>query len=1734
MSGKRFFPLIRKIVHLCGSLRIALSLMFLLLILCGWGTFIELDFGTPAASLLIYRNPFFRFLILLFGVNILAAVFDRIPWKKSHVPFLCAHLGVLLLLVGCWATSRFAVEGKMTVTEGTSASSILLGNSREIVVEHPTMGQKETSRVSIPFFGGPFNLADRTSRGWNQDVYRPALNAVPPKRGFFAALSRFCFKVHYTLTGLLLRYSKGPVLSGVPNGIPELRQIEIIDYRVHADFRPSPRLSMIIAKRQEDRTEREEVVFDFENPEKRSSDVVLSQRGIRRRLKDGKRVIFTTVDSSREAESLLRLATTETCTADDSDKTTFFQLALNNGENVTRLSFEDLFRYIPDYSDSEKFANLSPEADIDLGRGWSLTRIEIVPTMVPGLETIQGWTARLELSHRETGAFDRLQLSSEWHERDIQGTVSGIVGSLFGTIPERTQNKILSREWDESLSEPLIELIQSPDGALSCRYWDGKERVTTTHAQRNPDGKFLPIELADGESLQIEEFTPQDEFGGVIATVPYSKETADEFYAKVRLRVKLQSDSGKVSTETFWLRAVPVGMTGVDESVFSRTLFDADGGIYRFRLACRNSDLGFSIHVKNFKPVYEPGASISSSFSSTVDYLPGGKNGGVDREKERDDVLIKMNHPGIFYSPTHRLSYWTYQDSYRGPFFPGNPVFDQTAGGKLLPGESCPRNEIYQTVLSLNADPGRGPKYLGSFLIVFGTALLFFRKRLAQTTALLILATELTFMSCPVMAAETETLEHKTQIDWTAWRLLPVFDEGRVMPLNSYAVMTVKEICGTDTPLIRVSPRLLEALDSGTAVSFLPLDAFLAGRNVSQKQREELERAYGEIKKQKADTQKRAAARIRQLIGEGRKFSAHELLFSWLVEPDVWEYIPFIADPDQTLHNLMARESSEESDAGFLSPAQLRGTRSYADRIDVLAAGGTREYPDWESAVREGKIDRACAMAEGRLSRFDALVFWPARGKIAAAEDELDGLLYPRQENRQTEQFTLLEELNLAVLELKQFSDRERENLDSPFDDKDFYPGQTVELGTGGRKVEVLVLINDLHRIAGEWQTDRYQENQIRLREISEKLRCAERRLVSWRDCLFSEGKGSVEFRKRVVGLSRLLTLVTEKVEKASCECVIGQWKTAVSVSDKTRIQPIPGTEKCLASPSARFAPRGAGALSILPNPESKVNANGLEKDLVWFPIQSILWDASTLSSENKRVDSNQHRDFSPVEGLREKIDAEGEDSGPAVRAFSDAAQGYLSDSPDRGGLVTRSLIRFSDEIRRMSESNSSGVQVTYPAVGALNAEYNYFRLDPFWGLWFFSLLAFLFLSLSMIFGKGGTAKAAFSLGVFFLLIAVVITAIGGGLRAYITGWAPVTNMFETVVLLAFLVLIVTLCYAFVPLLGSKVLWAWNQSDGSIRFRLIRRSVRFLLTVLLLWIAVWICYHEQGSEIGIWKAFVGSFAAQGMLDQAAVLATLGILVWFFPRFFISLFLLPFAPRMPDSERRELMTKVLDRRLFVILGALVAFLIGLLAYYNTAEFNPNIKPLTAVLRSNFWLTVHVLAIMFSYALGALAWIVSLVTLSGALFGHLSDDGTEPLLCARYKIHILTLLRFAVLFLTLGIILGARWADFSWGRFWSWDPKEVWALVTLLIYLFVLHRDRRGLSLPLGGLLGGLSILMTWYGLSFVFGGGGRHSYAAGESNRTAVLYILVAANLIYGMAAWSVFQIRKRRARRNAE
>ena len=146
----------------------------------------------------------------------------------------------------------------------------------------------------------------------------------------------------------------------------------------------------------------------------------------------------------------------------------------------------------------------------------------------------------------------------------------------------------------------------------------------------------------------------------------------------------------------------------------------------------------------------------------------------------------------------------------------------------------------------------------------------------------------------------------------------------------------------------------------------------------------------------------------------------------------------------------------------------------------------------------------------------------------------------------------------------------------------------------------------------------------------------------------------------------------------------------------------------------------------------------------------------------------------------------------------------------------------------------------------------------------------------------------------------------------------------------------------------------------------------------------------------------------------------------------------------------------------------------------SELNPRITLLMPVLQSPL-LSIHVMVIMISYALFALLALNSIVNL-------IKNETQET----RYGT-----LYWALFLLTAGIFIGAIWANMSWGRYWGWDPKEVWALITMLIYSLPLHRaslpifrNERFLNWYL--VLAFLSVIITYFGVNFILGG--LHSYA----------------------------------------
>lgn len=182
------------------------------------------------------------------------------------------------------------------------------------------------------------------------------------------------------------------------------------------------------------------------------------------------------------------------------------------------------------------------------------------------------------------------------------------------------------------------------------------------------------------------------------------------------------------------------------------------------------------------------------------------------------------------------------------------------------------------------------------------------------------------------------------------------------------------------------------------------------------------------------------------------------------------------------------------------------------------------------------------------------------------------------------------------------------------------------------------------------------------------------------------------------------------------------------------------------------------------------------------------------------------------------------------------------------------------------------------------------------------------------------------------------------------------------------------------------------------------------------------------------------------------------------------------------------------------------IVFLLADSVPSVLSPAITPLTPVLRSNYWLTLHVLTVTISYA----AFLVAMALGNLGIY-QVFRSGSEAFQkeLAHYAYRAIQL---GVLLLTAGIILGGIWADYSWGRFWGWDPKETWSLIAVLGYLIILHGRFTGWVKSFGTLLGGVlafyGVVMAWYGVNFILASG-LHSYGFSEGGATAMgAYALV--------------------------
>ncbi len=186
-------------------------------------------------------------------------------------------------------------------------------------------------------------------------------------------------------------------------------------------------------------------------------------------------------------------------------------------------------------------------------------------------------------------------------------------------------------------------------------------------------------------------------------------------------------------------------------------------------------------------------------------------------------------------------------------------------------------------------------------------------------------------------------------------------------------------------------------------------------------------------------------------------------------------------------------------------------------------------------------------------------------------------------------------------------------------------------------------------------------------------------------------------------------------------------------------------------------------------------------------------------------------------------------------------------------------------------------------------------------------------------------------------------------------------------------------------------------------------------------------------------------------------------------------------------------------------------------------DPHITTLVPVLKS-YWLTIHVSVISASYGFLAMSALLGFLTLGLFLFRRAGRRMHDYAIREMTRISEMSMI-VGLMLLTVGNIFGAIWANESWGRYWSWDPKETWTLVSMLVYAAILHfrfipHLKSCYTFAFASLISYSVIIMTYFGVNYYLAG--LHSYAGGDPMPVPT-WVLPTLAVVFALAAAAWFK-----------
>jgi ABC-type transport system involved in cytochrome c biogenesis permease subunit len=217
---------------------------------------------------------------------------------------------------------------------------------------------------------------------------------------------------------------------------------------------------------------------------------------------------------------------------------------------------------------------------------------------------------------------------------------------------------------------------------------------------------------------------------------------------------------------------------------------------------------------------------------------------------------------------------------------------------------------------------------------------------------------------------------------------------------------------------------------------------------------------------------------------------------------------------------------------------------------------------------------------------------------------------------------------------------------------------------------------------------------------------------------------------------------------------------------------------------------------------------------------------------------------------------------------------------------------------------------------------------------------------------------------------------------------------------------------------------------------------------------------------------------------------------------------------------SLIIEWITRRRFALgIGPILGTALIILARrFELGDAKDHMDPLVAVLDSNFWLTIHVITITLGYSAGLLSAFLST---GYVLMRGLRLDGGDRELRRSLTRAVYGMLCFTLFLALVGTVLGGIWANYSWGRFWGWDPKENGALLIVLWTLAILHARLGGYlrewGLHFAAIFTAIVVTFSWWHVNFLGVGLHNYGFTAGKSTIWA-FYIAMSTILVFGVIA----------------